>query len=127
MTSSTILSQSQIISGRDIPLKELLYAKRVFDNYTLVAKESRPPELLDEMKAAVKGVDYFCTENDPCEARNVLSAMFAAVDAADGFQRFIELASVPCQALDELIRDRIVLINNERELLVKSGYDVASL
>jgi hypothetical protein len=127
MASSNILSQPQIVSGRDIPLKELLYAKRVFDNYMLVAKENRPPELLDEMKSAVKGVEYFTTESDPCEARNVLSAMFAKVEAADSFPQFIELATPPCQGLDELIRDRIVLINNERELLVKSGYDVSGL
>lgn len=33
MSSSMILSESLIESGRDIPLKELLYAKRVLDNY----------------------------------------------------------------------------------------------
>ncbi|TON90964.1 hypothetical protein CGH47_16270, partial [Vibrio parahaemolyticus] len=46
MSSSMILSESLIESGRDIPLKELLYAKRVLDNYMAVAKDTSPLELL---------------------------------------------------------------------------------
>lgn len=70
MSSSMILSESLIESGRDIPLKELLYAKRVLDNYMAVAKESSPLELLTEMKSAAKQVEYFTTTSNPCEARN---------------------------------------------------------
>ncbi|WP_375751755.1 hypothetical protein [Vibrio sp. HN007] len=127
MSSSNILTQSQIISGRDIPLKELLYAKRVFDNYLLIAKGNKPVELLAEMKDAVKGVEYFKTESDPCEARNVLSAMFAEVEASDSFEQFENLSQKPCAALDELIQDRILLIKTERELLFKYGYDVSKI
>ena len=58
MSSSMILNESLIISGRDIPLKELLYAKRVLDNYMAVAKESSPLELLTEMKSAAKQVRH---------------------------------------------------------------------
>ncbi|MDG3084614.1 hypothetical protein P7F88_00290 [Vibrio hannami] len=127
MSNGNILTQSQIESGRDIPLKELLYAKRVFDNYLLIAKGSRPVELLAEMKEAVKGVEYFKTDSDPCEARNVLSAMFAEVETSESFEQFNELAKNPCAALDVLIEDRVLLIKKERELLVKYGYDVSKI
>jgi len=63
MSSSMILNEYLIESGRDIPLKELLYAKRVLDNYMVVAKESSPLELLAEMRSAAKQVEYFTTTN----------------------------------------------------------------
>ena len=49
MSSNNILSPTLIESGRDIPLQELLFAKRVLDNYLSVAQESSPIELLAEM------------------------------------------------------------------------------
>jgi hypothetical protein len=122
-----ILNESLIVSGRDIPLKELLYAKRVLDNYMAVAKESSPLELLTEMKTAAKQVEYFTTESNPCEARNVISAMIDKVDTAESFDSFKALAGEPSQALNELIEDRAKLIKHERELLLASGYDASRI
>ncbi|TOM47030.1 hypothetical protein CGH76_19700, partial [Vibrio parahaemolyticus] len=121
MSSSMILSESLIESGRDIPLKELLYAKRVLDNYMAVAKDTSPLELLTEMKAAAKQVEYFTTDNNPCEARNVISSMIDEIDSAETFTAFKTLAGKPSQALNELIEDRAQLIRYERELLLASG------
>jgi hypothetical protein len=122
-----ILNESLIVSGRYIPLKELLYAKRVLDNYMAVAKESSPLELLTEMKTAAKQVEYFTTESNPCEARNVISAMIDKVDTAESFDSFKALAGEPSQALNELIEDRAKLIKHERELLLASGYDASRI
>ena len=49
--AGSIVSISSIVGtdGNIGPLKELLYAKRVLDNYMAVAKESSPLELLTEM------------------------------------------------------------------------------
>ncbi|CAH1571030.1 conserved hypothetical protein [Vibrio jasicida] len=127
MSSSMILNESLIVSGRDIPLKELLYAKRVLDNYMAVAKESSPLELLTEMKTAAKQVEYFTTESNPCEARNVISAMIDKVETAESFDSFKALAGEPSQALNELIEDRAKLIKLERELLLASGYDASRI
>ncbi|PMO49714.1 hypothetical protein BCT11_26260 [Vibrio sp. 10N.222.52.B12] len=127
MSSSMILNESLIVSGRDIPLKELLYAKRVLDNYMAVAKESSPLELLTEMKTAAKQVKYFTTESNPCEARNVISAMIDKVETAESFDSFKALAGEPSQALNELIEDRAKLIKHERELLLASGYDASRI
>ncbi|MGR5136782.1 hypothetical protein [Vibrio jasicida] len=127
MSSSMILNESLIVSGRDIPLKELLYAKRVLDNYMAVAKESSPLELLTEMKTAAKQVEYFTTESNPCEARNVISAMIGKVETAESFDSFKALAGEPSQALNELIEDRAKLIKHERELLLASGYDASRI
>ncbi|CAH1533785.1 MULTISPECIES: hypothetical protein [Vibrio] len=127
MSSSMILNESLIVSGRDIPLKELLYAKRVLDNYMAVAKESSPLELLTEMKTAAKQVEYFTTESNPCEARNVISAMIDKVETAESFDSFKALAGEPSQALNELIEDRAKLIKHERELLLASGYDASRI
>jgi hypothetical protein len=122
-----ILSESLIESGRDIPLKELLYAKRVLDNYMAVAKNSSPLELLTEMKTAARHVEYFTTHDNPCEARNVISNMIEKIDAADSFETFKTLAEVPSLALFELIEDRAQLIKHERELLLASGYDASRI
>ncbi|TOM31865.1 hypothetical protein CGH80_18680 [Vibrio parahaemolyticus] len=127
MSSSMILSESLIESGRDIPLKELLYAKRVLDNYMAVAKDTSPLELLTEMKAAAKQVEYFTTNNNPCEARNVISSMIDEIDSAETFTAFKTLAGKPSQALNELIEDRAQLIRYERELLLASGYDASRI
>ncbi|TOI94659.1 hypothetical protein CGI50_08705 [Vibrio parahaemolyticus] len=127
MSSSMILSESLIESGRDIPLKELLYAKRVLDNYMAVAKDTSPLELLTEMKAATKQVEYFTTNNNPCEARNVISSMIDEIDSAETFAAFKTLAGKPSQALNELIEDRAQLIRYERELLLASGYDASRI
>ncbi|EGR3301757.1 hypothetical protein CGH87_07640 [Vibrio parahaemolyticus] len=127
MSSSMILSESLIESGRDIPLKELLYAKRVLDNYMAVAKDTSPLELLTEMKAAAKQVEYFTTDNNPCEARNVISSMIDEIDNAKTFAAFKTLAGKPSQALNELIEDRAQLIRYERELLLASGYDASRI
>ncbi|EIJ6617210.1 hypothetical protein [Vibrio parahaemolyticus] len=127
MSSSMILSESLIESGRDIPLKELLYAKRVLDNYMAVAKDTSPLELLTEMKAAAKQVEYFTTDNNPCEARNVISSMIDEIDSAETFVAFKTLAGKPSQALNELIEDRAQLIRYERELLLASGYDASRI
>ncbi|EGQ9059082.1 TPA: hypothetical protein GRR81_19990 [Vibrio parahaemolyticus] len=127
MSSSMILSESLIESGRDIPLKELLYAKRVLDNYMAVAKNTSPLELLTEMKAAAKQVEYFTTNNNPCEARNVISSMIDEIDSAETFAAFKTLAGKPSQALNELIEDRAQLIRYERELLLASGYDASRI
>ncbi|EGQ9165525.1 hypothetical protein F9R50_13370 [Vibrio parahaemolyticus] len=127
MSSSMILSESLIESGRDIPLKELLYAKRVLNNYMAVAKDTSPLELLTEMKAAAKQVEYFTTDNNPCEARNVISSMIDEIDSAETFAAFKTLAGKPSQALNELIEDRAQLIRYERELLLASGYDASRI
>ncbi|MFB1053528.1 hypothetical protein [Vibrio diabolicus] len=127
MSSSMILSESLIESGRDIPLKELLYAKRVLDNYMAVAKESSPLELLTEMKSAAKQVEYFTTTSNPCEARNVISQMIDKIDTAESFESFKALAGEPSLALNELIEDRAQLIKHERELLLASGYDASRI
>ncbi|MGR5131668.1 hypothetical protein [Vibrio alfacsensis] len=127
MSSSMILSESLIESGRDIPLKELLYAKRVLDNYMAVAKDTSPLELLTEMKTAARHVEYFTTHDNPCEARNVISNMIEEIDAADSFETFKTLAGVPSLALFELIEDRAQLIKHERELLLASGYDASRI
>ncbi|EGQ8184023.1 hypothetical protein GOZ70_04710 [Vibrio parahaemolyticus] len=127
MSSSMILNESLIESGRDIPLKELLYAKRVLDNYMAVAKDTSPLELLTEMKAAAKQVEYFTTDNNPCEARNVISSMIDEIDSAETFAAFKTLAGKPSQALNELIEDRAQLIRYERELLLASGYDASRI
>ncbi|EIV8657958.1 hypothetical protein HJ042_11985 [Vibrio parahaemolyticus] len=127
MSSSMILSESLIESGRDIPLKELLHAKRVLDNYMAVAKDTSPLELLTEMKAAAKQVEYFTTDNNPCEARNVISSMIDEIDSAETFAAFKTLAGKPSQALNELIEDRAQLIRYERELLLASGYDASRI
>ncbi|EGR1345068.1 hypothetical protein EAN90_21040 [Vibrio parahaemolyticus] len=127
MSSSMILSESLIESGRDIPLKELLYAKRVLDNYMAVAKDTSPLELLTEMKVAAKQVEYFTTDNNPCEARNVISSMIDEIDSAETFAAFKTLAGKPSQALNELIEDRAQLIRYERELLLASGYDASRI
>ncbi|TOH51780.1 hypothetical protein CGI80_09600 [Vibrio parahaemolyticus] len=127
MSSSMILSESLIESGRDIPLKELLYAKRVLDNYMAVARDTSPLELLTEMKAAAKQVEYFTTDNNPCEARNVISSMIDEIESAETFAAFKTLAGKPSQALNELIEDRAQLIRYERELLLASGYDASRI
>lgn len=127
MSSSMILSESLIESGRDIPLKELLYAKRVLDNYMAVAKESSPLELLTEMKSAAKQVEYFTTTSNSCEARNVISQMIDKIDTAESFESFKALAVKPSLALNELIEDRAQLIKHERELLLASGYDASRI
>ncbi len=127
MSSSMILSESLIVSGRDIPLTELLYAKRVLDNYMAVAKDTSPLELLTEMKAAAQQVEYFKTENNPCEARNVISRMIDEISTADSFDAFKLLAGTPSKALNELIEDRAKLIKHERELLLASGYDASRI
>lgn len=127
MSSSMILNESLIVSGRDIPLKELLYAKRVLDNYMAVAKESSPLELLTEMKSAAKQVEYFTTDDNPCEARNVISSMIDEIESAETFDAFKTLAGKPSQALNELIEDRAQLIKHERELLLASGYDASRI
>ncbi|MGR5238643.1 hypothetical protein [Vibrio alfacsensis] len=127
MTSSMILSKALIESGRDIPLKELLYAKRVLDNYMAVAKESSPLELLTEMKVAARNVEYFTTSDNPCEARNVISGMIEKIGDAESFDAFKAQASTPSQALFELIEDRAQLIKHERELLLASGYDASRI
>ncbi|WJT08315.1 hypothetical protein [Vibrio harveyi] len=127
MSSSMILNESLIVSNRDIPLKELLYAKRVLDNYMAVAKESSPLELLTEMKSAAKQVEYFTTDDNPCEARNVISGMIDQIDSAESFDAFKSLAGKPSQALNELIEDRAQLIKHERELLLASGYDASRI
>ena len=127
MSSSMILNESLIVSGRDIPLKELLYAKRVLDNYMAVAKESSPLELLTEMKSAAKQVEYFTTNDNPCEARNVISSMIDEIDSAEAFDSCKALAGKPSQALNELIEDRAQLIKHERELLLASGYDASRI
>ncbi|WP_087024756.1 hypothetical protein [Thaumasiovibrio subtropicus] len=124
MSSSTILNEAQIVSGRDIPLKELLFAKRVLDNYTVVAQKRCPDELLSEMKEAVESIEYFKTTNDPCEARNVISGMLNGVAEVASFEAFITFTQIPTQALHELIVDRAELIKQERELLVGSGYEI---
>lgn len=127
MSSSMILSESLIESGRDIPLTELLYAKRVLDNYMAVAKDSSPLELLAEMKTAAQQVEYFKTDDNPCEARNVISSMIDEIDKASTFTEFKTLASQPSLALNELIEDRAQLIKRERELLLASGYDASRI
>lgn len=127
MSSSMILTESLIESGRDIPLKELLYAKRVLDNYMAVAKESSPLELLTEMKTAAKQVDYFTSDNTPCEARNVICQMISEIENAASFEDFKTLAGKPSLALNELIEDRAQLIKHERELLLASGYDASRI
>ncbi|WP_322804038.1 hypothetical protein SO574_06310 [Vibrio alfacsensis] len=127
MSSSMILTESLIESGRDIPLKELLYAKRVLDNYMAVAKESSPLELLAEMKTAAKQVDYFTSDNTPCEARNVICQMISEIESAASFEDFKTLAGKPSLALNELIEDRAQLIKHERELLLASGYDASRI
>ncbi len=127
MSSEKILNQSLIESGRDIPLKELLYAKRVLDNYMVVAAENSPAELLLEMKSAAKSVEYFKTQDNPCEARNVLSGMFAEIDSAESFLQFKSLATTPSHALNELIEDRAQLIKHERDLLIASGYSASRI
>lgn len=127
MSSSMLLSESLIESGRDIPLTELLYAKRVLDNYMAVAKDSSPLELLTEMKAAAQHVEYFKTVDNPCEARNAISNMINEIDKAKSFDDFKALAGKPSQALHELIEDRAQLIKRERELLLASGYDTSHI
>lgn len=125
MSSSNILSQTLIESGRDIPLNELLFAKRVLDNYLSVAKETSPIELLTEMREAARGIEFFQTDDNPCEARNVISAMIKAIDSAESFVDYKSLASQPRQALHELIEDRAQLIKHERGLLLAAGYDLS--
>lgn len=127
MSSNNILSPTLIESGRDIPLKELLFAKRVLDNYLAVAQETSPIELLDEMRDAAKGVEYFKTDSNPCEARNVISEMFSAIDASNSFDDYKVLAGKPRQALNELIEDRAQLIKHERGLLLAAGYDFSRI
>ncbi len=127
MSSSMILNESLIESGRDIPLTELLYAKRVLDNYMAVAKDSSPLELLTEMKVAAQQVEYFKTVDNPCEARNAISSMIDEIDNASSFTEFKALAEKPSQALHELIEDRAQLIKRERELLLASGYDASRI
>ncbi|MGY0613557.1 hypothetical protein [Vibrio sp. FJH11] len=127
MSSSMILSESLIESGRDIPLTELLYAKRVLDNYMAVAKDSSPLELLTEMKAAAQQVEYFKTFDNPCEARNAISSMIDEIGKATSFAEFKTFAGKPSQALNELIEDRAQLIKRERELLLASGYDASRI
>ncbi len=127
MSASMILNESLIESGRDIPLTELLYAKRVLDNYMTVAKDSSPLELLTEMKTAAQQVEYFKTVDNPCEARNAISSMISEVDKATSFTEFKTLAGKPSQALHELIEDRAQLIKRERELLLASGYDASRI
>ncbi|MDV6251184.1 hypothetical protein [Vibrio sp. EA2] len=127
MSSSMILSESLIESGRDIPLTELLYAKRVLDNYMAVAKDSSPLELLTEMKTAAQQVEYFKTDDNPCEARNVISSMIDEIEKATTFSEFKNFASKPSLALNELIEDRAQLIKRERELLLASGYDASRI
>ncbi|WP_047049753.1 hypothetical protein [Vibrio mexicanus] len=127
MSSSNILSPTLIESGRDIPLNELLFAKRVLDNYIAIAKESSPAELLSEMRDAAKGVEYFQVVGTPCEARNVISDMFSAIDDTQSFDDYKSLAAKPRQALHELIEDRAQLIKHERGLLLAAGYDASRI
>lgn len=127
MSNSDLLSPELIESGRDIPLKELLFAKRVLDNYLAVAKESSPIELLAEMREAAKGVEYFKTEKHPCDARNVISTLFAAIDSAQSFDEYKTLAEKPRQVLDALVEDRALLIKYERGLLLAAGYDFSRI
>ncbi len=127
MSSSNILSPTLIESGRDIPLNELLFAKRVLDNYIAIAKESSPAELLSEMRDAAKGVEYFQAVGTPCEARNVISDMFKAIESTQSFDDYKALAAKPRQALHELIEDRAQLIKHERGLLLAAGYDASRI
>ncbi|MFM2587674.1 hypothetical protein [Vibrio sp. TBV020] len=125
MSSNNILSQTLIESGRDIPLQELLFAKRVLDNYLSIAQPSSPIELLAEMREAALGVEYFKTDSNPCEARNVISTMFTEIQTAQSFDDFKLTASKPRQALHELVEDRASLIKHERGLLLAAGYDIS--
>lgn len=127
MTSSNILTQELIESGRDIPLKELLLAKRVLENYMAIATEHSPKELLPEMISAVTGLDYFNVENSACEARNLISKMLKDVNQVESFDQFTGFAQKPKTALNELIEDRAILIKHERDLLLSSGYDVSKI
>lgn len=127
MSSSNILSPALIESGRDIPLKELLFAKRVLDNYLAIAKESSPAELLAEMRDAAEGVEYFQVEDTTCEARNVITGMFKDINATQSFEDYKSLAAKPRQALHELIEDRAQLIKHERGLLLAAGYDASRI
>ncbi|USD67290.1 hypothetical protein [Vibrio sp. SCSIO 43136] len=122
MSSNKILNETLIISGRDIPLKELLFAKRVLDNYLAIVNETSPSELLAEMSEAIKGVKYFQTQDNPCEARNVVSNMLVDASGAASVEEFKRVASQPRQALHELIQDRAELIQHERSLLSAAGY-----
>ncbi|MEF1228607.1 hypothetical protein QTO02_13980, partial [Vibrio fortis] len=70
-------------------------------------------------------VEYFKTESNPCEARNVISKMFEAIEDALSFEDFKTIASKPQQALHELIEDRAQLIKHERGLLLAAGYDLS--
>lgn len=123
MSSSKILSAELIKSGRDIPLNELLFAKRVLDNYIAIAKETSPKELLAEMREAAQAVEYFKTETNSIEARNHISRMFAEIQNVDSFDAYKTTARPPQQALQELIDDRAQLIKHERGLLIAAGYD----
>lgn len=127
MSSSTILTPALIESGRDIPLKELLFAKRVLHNYMAIAKDNSPSELLEEMKVAAKSVEYFKNETSPNEARNAISKLFGEIDAAESFDKFTLLAKCPYDILHELIEDRALLIKEERRLLLASGYDTSKI
>ncbi|MCG7500075.1 hypothetical protein MHO82_24735 [Vibrio sp. Of7-15] len=126
MNSSTVLSSELIVSGRDIPLKELLFAKKVVHNYMLVAQPGSPVELLPEIVTAIDGIEYFKTESDTCQARNAISSMLDKVNT-NSFEQFNHSASKPSQALDELIEDRVHLIKKERQMLLEAGYDVAKM
>ncbi len=127
MSSSNILSQDLIVSGRDIPLKELLFAKRVLDNYMTIATQNSPAELLTEMRDAAGSVEYFKVEDSSCEARNVISGLFQEINTVESFTQFKEQADKPSQALRELIEDRAQLIKQERDLLIASGYDISRI
>lgn len=127
MNANKILDAQLIESGRDIPLQELLFAKRVLENYILIANDDGPQELLAEIRQAVRGVEYFRTHDNPCQARNVISSMFASIDNADSFESYKVLASSPVTALQELIDDRAQLIKHERGLLLAAGFDFSKI
>lgn len=125
MSSNTILSQALIESGRDIPLNELLFAKRVLDNYLSIAQQNSPIELIAEIKDAALAVEYFKAHETPCKARNVISEMFAQIQSVESFEDYHALAGKPRQALHELVEDRANLIKHERGLLLAAGYDIS--
>ncbi|MGX9417804.1 hypothetical protein ACWU4D_10680 [Vibrio sp. WJH972] len=124
MSANKTLSLELIESGRDIPLSELIFAKRVLDNYTAIACESSPKELLVEIREAAQGVEYFKSQESTCDARNYISGLFLKISDVDSFEEYKSVAAAPRQVLSEIIDDRAALLKHERELLLASGYNV---
>ena len=115
-------TKALILSDRDIPLKDLLFAKKIIDNYDLIITKASPAELLAEMQHAIRQIHYFTTTQSPCEARNALSREISSIQQSVSYIEFKQAITPALSLLNAFIDDRAKLISQEHNLLLAAGY-----